>query len=67
MIDSKTPSLGSDGSLPVRAISTIEQIKQVLGVDILDLLKNRRQDGTQSSQSIGVSSRENPTAEPPES
>lgn len=67
MIDSKTPSLGSDGSLPVRAISTIEQIKQVLGVDILDLLKNRRQDGTQSGQSLGASSRELPTAEPPES
>lgn len=59
MIDSKTPSLGTDGSLPVKAISTIEQIKQVLGVDLMDLLR-KRNDG----QAIQTTARELPVEEP---
>jgi flotillin len=41
MIDSRTPTLGSgDGQLPMKAISTLEQIKQIFGVDIVEKLKN---------------------------
>ncbi len=49
MIDSNAPSLGTDGSLPMKAISTIEQIKQVFGVDLLDLVKQKSAGGGDSS------------------
>jgi len=39
MIDSQTPSLGGDGSLPAKTLSTLEQIKQIFGVDVVEKLK----------------------------
>ena len=38
MIDSKVPSLGGNG-LPVKALATLEQLKQIFGVDVLEKLK----------------------------
>lgn len=40
IIDSRTPSLTGDGSLPAKALATNEQFKQVLGIDLLELLRN---------------------------
>jgi flotillin len=37
MIDGRAPALGA-GDLPLRAVSTLEQVKQVLGVDVLQKL-----------------------------
>lgn len=34
MIDSRTPSLGGDGSLPMKAMGTLEQVKHLFGVDL---------------------------------
>ncbi|MBI4818588.1 MAG: flotillin family protein [Deltaproteobacteria bacterium] len=38
MIDSRAPSLG-DGSLPIKSLATLEQVKQIFGVDVLEKLK----------------------------
>ncbi|MBI2373441.1 MAG: flotillin family protein [Deltaproteobacteria bacterium] len=38
MIDSRAPSLG-DGSLPMKTLATLEQVKQLFGVDVLDKLR----------------------------
>jgi flotillin len=35
MIDARSPTLSQDGSLPVRALSTLEQVKQIFGVDLV--------------------------------
>jgi len=40
MIDSKAPSLTSDTSLPIKAISSLEQIKHLFGVDLGETLKS---------------------------
>jgi hypothetical protein len=35
MIDARAPALGDAGDLALRAITSSEQVKQVLGVDLL--------------------------------
>lgn len=42
MIDSKAPTLSDDASLPLKAMSSLEQVKQLFGVDILDRLGGSR-------------------------
>jgi hypothetical protein len=44
MIDSRAPSVGGP-SLPLRAASTVEQIKQLLGIDLVELVKTRTATG----------------------
>lgn len=39
MIDAGAPTVGGDG-LPLKALSTLEQVKQIFGVDVLDKLKS---------------------------
>jgi flotillin len=40
MIDSRAPDLtGGDGSLPIKAISTLEQVKRIFGVDVAEKLR----------------------------
>lgn len=41
MIDARTPNAFGDGSLPLKAAVTLEQIKQVFGVDLLKLVQSR--------------------------
>lgn len=39
MIDSRAPGLGKDGTqLPLKMLSTIEQVKQIFGVDLMEKL-----------------------------
>jgi flotillin len=38
MIDSRTPSIGGDGSLPMKALGTLEQVKHLFGVDLSEKL-----------------------------
>jgi hypothetical protein len=40
MIDSRAPSLGGGDALPIRALSSLEQIKQIFGVDLSEKLKS---------------------------
>jgi flotillin len=41
MIDSRAPGFGGgDASLPVKAITTLEQVKQIFGVDLVEKLQN---------------------------
>lgn len=41
MIDSRAPSLGGEGSLPMKAVGTLEQVKHLFGVDLKDALRGR--------------------------
>jgi flotillin len=41
MIDGRTPDLGAGASLPVKAISTLEQVKQLFGVDLVEKLRQQ--------------------------
>ncbi len=43
VIDGRAPSLGSD-ELPIKALSTAEQVKEVFGVDVIEKLKTLRVD-----------------------
>lgn len=47
MIDGRTPSLGRDGTqLPLKMLSTLEQVKQIFGVDLLEKINPPvKQDG----------------------
>ncbi len=51
IIDSKTAGLNADAALPVKALSTLEQIKQIFGVDVLAKIQpgsTAKSDGTHS-------------------
>ncbi len=41
MIDGQAPDLGDGGSLPVRAVSTLEQVKRIFGIDLLALAQQK--------------------------
>jgi flotillin len=49
MIDSKAPGLGGDGNLPARALSTLEQIKQIFGVDVVEKIKALQAPGAKAA------------------
>lgn len=41
MIDSRTADLSHNSSLPIKAVSTLEQIKQIFGIDVIEKLQER--------------------------
>lgn len=42
IIDSRTPNVTDDRQLPLKALSSLEQVRQIFGVDLLDALKKRQ-------------------------
>ncbi|MCA9523798.1 MAG: flotillin family protein, partial [Myxococcales bacterium] len=45
MIDARVPNVTDDSGLPLKALSSLEQIKQIFGVDLLATLKERQLEG----------------------
>ena len=52
MIDASVPTLGGNG-LPIKALSTLEQLKQIFGVDVLDKLNLTNGSGTDLPAPVG--------------
>ncbi|MFO0728124.1 MAG: SPFH domain-containing protein [Myxococcota bacterium] len=65
MIDARVPSLGSGGDLALKALGSSEQIKQVLGVDILAKLGGSDPGGVTAPAPPALSARPAPPPPPP--